>query len=437
MKKLLLSIFAIGVLSSVNAQTLLNEDFNYTVGDSVGTPSLSKGWGVISGVYTNMFTVVSPGLTYTGYSGSGVGNATSLTTSGQDIYKDASASITSGSVYASLMLNVSAAQATGDYFFGMLPTSSTSTFFARLFVKLSSTGYYRVGISKSSVGALEAATYSSDSFSFNNTYLAVIKYQYNTGTNDDSVKVYMLSSGVPALEPAVPTVQNLGAIGAGNADATTLGRVFLRQGSASNAATLKVDGIKFSSSWASSSLPVQYKSIIATRNSGNSVVKWSTASEKNNKGFEVQRSINGGKYLPIAFVAGAANSSVAKNYVYIDFDNNTGNVCYRLKQIDMNGVSELSKVVCVTIEATKTNNELVTSPNPFNGSLVVKYHSINEGNITIQLIDMLGKTHQEVVETVTKGDNQITLNTDAMPLGIYFIRIANGNDITTQRIVKR
>lgn len=437
MKKLLLSIFAIGYLISAHAQTLLNEDFNYTVGDSVGTPSLSKGWGVISAVYTNMLTVVSPGLTYNGYSGSGVGNATSLTTSGQDIYKDASASITSGSVYASLMLNVSAAQVNGDYFFGMLPTSSTSTFFARLFIKLSPTGYYRVGISKSSVGALEAATYSNDSFFFNNTYLAVIKYQFNAGTNDDSVKVYMLSSGVPALEPAVPTVQNLGAIGAGNADATTLGRVFLRQGSAANAATLKVDGIKFSSSWASSSLPIQYKSITVTRNTGNNIIKWATASESNNKGFEVQRSVNGGKYISVAFVAGAGNSNVAKNYAYSDIDNNTGNVCYRLKQMDMNGVSELSKVVCVNVEVPKTNNEMVTSPNPFNGSLFVKYHSINEGIITIQLIDMLGKTHQQVIETVSKGDNQVTLNTDALPVGIYFIRIVNGSNVTTQRIVKR
>ena len=184
-------------------------------------------------------------------------------------------------------------------------------------------------------------------------------------------------------------------------------------------------------------LPIQYKSITATRNAGNTVIKWATASESNNKGFEVQRSVNGGKYLPIAFVMGAGNSSVAKNYTYTDFDNNTGSVCYRLKQIDMNGVSELSKVVCVTIEAAKTNNELVTSPNPFNGSLHIKYSSINEGIVTIQVIDMLGKTHQQVTETVVKGDNQVTLNTDALPLGIYFVRIVNGNDVITHRAVKR
>lgn len=184
-------------------------------------------------------------------------------------------------------------------------------------------------------------------------------------------------------------------------------------------------------------LPIQYKSIAATRNAANNVIKWSTSTESNNKGFEVQRSVNGGKYLPIAFVTGAGNSNVTKNYVYTDFENNIGNVCYRLKQIDMNGVSELSKVVCVNIEATKTSNELVTSPNPFNGSLYIKYSSINEGVVTIQVIDMLGKTHQQVTESVLKGDNQVTLNTDALPLGIYFIRITNGSDVTTQRIVKR
>ena len=50
---------------------------------------------------------------------------------------------------------------------------------------------------------------------------------------------------------------------------------------------------------------------------------------------------------------------------------------------------------------------------------------------------MLGKTHQQVTETVVKGDNQVTLNTDALPLGIYFVRIVNGNDVITHRAVKR
>lgn len=436
MKKLLLSAILYVLVINIHAQTIFNEDFSYTAGDTIASVSPSKGWLISSGGTTNYLTAVSPGLTYPGYSGSGIGNATSLTTSGQDIYKDASTSLTSGNAYATFMLNVSAAQAAGDYVFGMLPNTSATTFFARFFIKLSPTGFFRVGISKSSVGALEAATYSNDSFFFNYTYLAVIKYQFNAGTNDDSVKVFMLSAGIPATEPANATVQNLGAIGAGNADATTLGRLFLRQGSATNAPTLKVDGIKFANSWSSTALPVQFKSFTATKGDNAINLKWSTASENNNKGFELQRSINGAKYLAINFVKGTGNSNTTKSYSFTDLLGTTGSICYRLKQIDFDGASTYSKVSCVNIETVKTT-EVITTPNPFNTSLNIKYNSLNEGSANMQIIDMLGKTHQNTNMIVNKGENTLTIDTEALPLGIYFIRITNGTEVTTQRIVKR
>ena len=436
MKKLLLSAILCVLVININAQTILNEDFSYTAGDTLASVSPSKGWLISSGGTTNYLTAVSPGLTYPGYSGSGIGNATSLTTSGQDIYKDASTSLTSGNAYATFMLNVSAAQAAGDYVFSMLPNTSTSAFFARFFIKLSPTGFFRVGISKSSVGALEAATYSNDSFFFNYTYLAVIKYQFNAGTNDDSVKVFMLSAGIPATEPANATVQNLGAIGAGNADATSLGRLLLRQGTASNAPTLKVDGIKFASSWSSTALPVQFKSFTASKLDNVVNLKWSTATESNNKGFELQRSVNGAKYQAVAFIKGAGNSNIIKSYSYTDMPGNSGSVCYRLKQFDFDGANTYSKISCVNIEAAKTT-DVITTPNPFNTSLHIKYNSFNDGSANLQIIDMLGKTHQNTNLIVNKGENTLTLDTDALPLGIYFIRITNGTEVTTQRIVKR
>jgi hypothetical protein len=135
-------------------------------------------------------------------------------------------------------------------------------------------------------------------------------------------------------------------------------------------------------------------------------------------------------------VKGAGNSNITKTYSYTDVNNTTGNVCYRLKQIDFNGASEFSKVTCVNIEAVKTT-EVITTPNPFNASLNVKYNSLNEGSANMQIIDMLGKTHQNTNMIVNKGENTLTIDTEALPLGIYFIRITNGTEVTTQRIVKR
>jgi hypothetical protein len=183
-------------------------------------------------------------------------------------------------------------------------------------------------------------------------------------------------------------------------------------------------------------LPVQFKSFTATK--GNDVVnlKWATATESNNKGFEVQRSVNGAKYQTVGFVRGNGNSNVVKTYSFTDAHNTTGNICYRLKQIDFNGASEFSKVACVNVELEKTT-AVVTTPNPFNGSLHIKYNSVTEGTANIQIIDMLGKSHQNTNMVVNKGENTLTLDTDALPVGIYFIRVTNGAEVTTQRIVKR
>jgi hypothetical protein len=196
---------------------------------------------------------------------------------------------------------------------------------------------------------------------------------------------------------------------------------------------LSIDNFNFT---IAGTLPVQFKSFTATK--GNDVVnlKWSTATESNNKGFEVQRSVNGSKYQTLGFVKGNGNSNVVKTYSFTDAHNTTGNICYRLKQIDFNGASEFSKVACVNVELEKTT-AVVTTPNPFNGSLHIKYNSATEGTANVQIIDMLGKSHQNTNMVVNKGENTLTLDTDALPVGIYFIRVTNGAEITTQRIVKK
>jgi len=424
MKKLLLAIIMIGILN-VRAQNVFNEDFIYTSAQEL----TFNNWTQIGSVTTNPISVTNSSLSYTGFTNSGVGNAAALTTSGQDIYRDLQSSISSGDVYLSFMLNVSAAQANGDYFMAMIPAGSTSSFFSRFFIKSSATGYV-LGISKWT----ETAIYGTNVLNFNTTYFVVIKYSFSaTTTTDDQASLYVLSSGIPITEPASTYVGPTASIAT---DQANFSRLALRQGSAVNAATLVVDGIRVSTNWATTSLPVEFKSFTATKGDNAVNLKWSTASESNNKGFEVQRSINGAKYQTLGFVKGNGNSNVVKTYSFTDAHGLTGNLCYRLKQIDFNGASEFSKVTCVNIEAVKTT-EVITTPNPFNASLNVKYNSLNEGSANMQIIDMLGKTHQNTNMIVNKGENTLTIDTEALPLGIYFIRITNGTEVTTQRIVKR
>ena len=243
--------------------------------------------------------------------------------------------------------------------------------------------------------------------------------------------------------PSIDGVQNTATLGVGQATTvngayTNIGNSISTLTSVTSSSTYNPASGNFLSllSTASNTLPVVFKFFTGSKEEGIVHLKWSTASESNNKGFEIQRSVNGAKYQAVGFVKGAGNSNITKTYSYTDANNTTGNVCYRLKQIDFNGASEFSKVTCVNIEAVKTT-EVITTPNPFNASLNVKYNSLNEGSANMQIIDMLGKTHQNTNMIVNKGENTLTIDTEALPLGIYFIRITNGTEVTTQRIVKR
>ena len=228
------------VRSSVSGQAL-TEDFSYTATQAI----TANGWTAFSGAGTNAITVTTPGLTYTASPASGVGNCVSMITSGEDDSKIFSPTVSSGSIYTSLLINVSAAQSTGDYFFGMC--NSGSSYFGRIFVKTSGAGFV-IGVSKNGSAA---TSYDATVRSFGTTYLVVIKYTI-TGTNtslttDDVVSLWIN----PTLGGTEPT-GTIAGVGSGETDINTsaiFDRVALRQGNASNAPTLKVDGIRVGTTW--------------------------------------------------------------------------------------------------------------------------------------------------------------------------------------------
>lgn len=238
--KHVVTLLMLMAISSVASAQLLKEDFDYPAGDSLR----AHGW-LLSSSTVNPLKVTTPGLTFTGYSSSGVGNATTLMNTGQDVYKAFSAQ-TARSVYLSFMMNVSAAQSTGDYFIGLSPSTSQSNYYARLFIKSSGSGFL-VGVSKNN----EAVTYGTTVFSLNTTYMAVVKYTFVAGTINDSISVYVLAAGTSlTAEPGTAEINNYA--NATKADAANLGIVTLRQGTASSAPTLVLDGLRIATTWSNS-----------------------------------------------------------------------------------------------------------------------------------------------------------------------------------------
>jgi hypothetical protein len=245
MKKLLLlfaSIFA-GLISTANAQLLLQENFSYPAGDSV----LSHGWQITGTSLTNPVKVVNGSLIYSNYAGSGIGNASKVDSTGQDVCIGFT-SQTSGTIFASFLVNVAAvrngAPYVGDYFFHLTQVvGNTSAFSPRLFVRPADNGKIAFGISKTSISAAIPPTFTDSIYNLNTTYLLVVKYLFNTGsTTDDEVSLFVFSNSTfPQEEPSTPSA---GPVFTTQTDIAAIAAVSLRQGTAGNAPTLLVDGIR-------------------------------------------------------------------------------------------------------------------------------------------------------------------------------------------------
>ncbi len=239
---------------------LLEEDFNYPVGtvlaDNNATPSTTTGWKAHSGNGSNNIPTIAGSLPQPQYP-QGAAPATSaqaqLQISGQDISKPFAAPATLGTLYYTAVVNVSAAQNLGDYFFHLYDnTSAGGTLRGRVFAR-SSAGGINFGVSVS--GANTAATWAPTDYLLNTNYLLVVKYNTNgtaTITSDDVMSLYVLdNTGTPATEPAVATASAGPDAGAAAAPAG-LNAVALRQGSPTGsalAATLNLDGVRVATNW--------------------------------------------------------------------------------------------------------------------------------------------------------------------------------------------
>jgi hypothetical protein len=224
-------------------QTILVDDFNLASGQLL----TANGWTAHSAGGTNAISVSGPGLSYSGYPSSGIGNSVALATSGEDDNKTFTVQ-TSGSVYAAFMVNTSdaAVDANGGYFIHLGPDPISTTFRARVFIKKDASNNISFGLSKAGANLATDVAYTPFSYSLNTTYLLVLKYSIVAGTGNDTV-VLFINPTLPGNEPGSAT---LTAPDSAAADINP-GSIALRQGASNTSPTVRVDGIRVGVSWAS------------------------------------------------------------------------------------------------------------------------------------------------------------------------------------------
>ena len=199
-------------------------------------------------------------------------------------------------------------------------------------------------------------------------------------------------------------------------------------------------------------IPVELTSFTAVDNNSTIHLTWSTASELNNYGFEIERSSDETDWRTIGFREGNGTTTEQQNYSFIDdlFGVNSQKLFYRLKQIDFDGTFEYSEIVEVDI-APLTFALHQNYPNPFNPSTIISWQSPVSGWQTIKVFDVLGREVATLVDEYKEaGYHEVEFNLysdesqnllagrQGLTSGVYFYQLrARGPETSSgQRIVE-
>jgi len=184
-------------------------------------------------------------------------------------------------------------------------------------------------------------------------------------------------------------------------------------------------------------LPVELAGFTAGHDSERVVLSWTTASETNNAGFDVQRSVDDSAFETIGFREGAGTTTEAQFYRFIDSDLpfEATSVQYRLRQRDLDGTTSLSAVQTVTLAAPQQVALLPPFPNPSLGQTTVRYQLPENGTVKLALYNVLGQRVATLVRgKQAAGNRQITVDTSTLGSGVYFVRLLARGQAMTEKI---
>jgi hypothetical protein len=171
-------------------------------------------------------------------------------------------------------------------------------------------------------------------------------------------------------------------------------------------------------------IPVELTAFTAAASGNNVTLNWSTATEVNNSGFQVERKQVNGGFVSVGFVQGKGTTTEEQNYFFSDNGLAVGKYIYRLKQMDFNGTIEYSPEIEVEV-STPTHFDLSQNyPNPFNPSTSIKFSLVTDSRVTLKLFDVIGQEIATLLNTdLASGYHSVVIDGSRLSSGVYFYRL--------------
>ncbi|MCH7640062.1 MAG: T9SS type A sorting domain-containing protein [Bacteroidetes bacterium] len=179
---------------------------------------------------------------------------------------------------------------------------------------------------------------------------------------------------------------------------------------------------------AQTAIPVELLSFDAILDGRNVSLRWATASETNNAGFEVQMDAGSG-FQALGFVNGHGTTTEAQTYSFAIRDLDPGTYVFRLKQIDFDGAFEYHGDLEVAVETPDRYVLMPAYPNPFNPEATVRFAIRDSAPVTLTLHDALGRQVSTLYSGTPEANQTLSVRIDGsgLPSGLYLVRLTGSN----------
>lgn len=174
-------------------------------------------------------------------------------------------------------------------------------------------------------------------------------------------------------------------------------------------------------------VPVELESFTANGKRNEVILNWTTATETNNLGFEIERASSSftHDWIKIGFVEGKGTTTLANSYSFTDKSiPKISDYYYRLKQIDLDGKFTYSNRIKVTIEKPVSIELLQNYPNPFNPTTAIEFTLTDNANVRLSIYSILGELVKEYnYNQLDAGYHKISFDASELTSGTYIYQL--------------
>jgi Secretion system C-terminal sorting domain/Metallo-peptidase family M12 len=174
-------------------------------------------------------------------------------------------------------------------------------------------------------------------------------------------------------------------------------------------------------------LPVELMQFSGQYSQNKNNLTWTTASEKNNKGFQIERSYDATHWLSIGYVKGVGNSDTQNTYTFQDASP-LGLSYYRLRQQDFDGTETFSNIVSIKSDS---KTKVILAPNPMRNDLVISFESETYAE-EVNVYDLLGR----LISKYKNPSGRLEVDMRNAQAGMYIVEINVDGKRVREKVLK-